>query len=247
MIGWVNQLARKGRIKSSTGIYHAVLRGQKNLFFDSNDYLEFIGVLKRYFQNTDSQLYAYSLEKNKVHLVFYTPGDISDVMKPLCTSYARYVNRTHNKNGKLFYDRYMSEPIEDTDILEKAICFVNEHKKALHTSKDEYMNKAELCAVDALEKKSVKNIKNPSVIYVFIDDYASMSDSELKSYLLSTGEQDKEKLLEYALEYSNLSRARVSRILNLTKAKKATPKPKPQPKEEEPARYKKQELSVWLL
>ena len=247
MIKWVKWMARKGRIKSSSGIYHVVLRGQKSLFVEDNDYHEFINTLRRYFLNTDSLLYAYSLEKNKVHLVFFTPWDISNVMKPLLTSYARYINRIHNNKGKLFYDRYMSEPIEDSDTLKRAIIFVNERNRAIYTSKEEYLNKAILCAVSKIDKKSIEEIKNPSVVYPFIDDYASMSDSELKNYLLTTATKDtkKQDILDLALTYSNLSKTRVSKVLNITKVSK--PKPVQKPKEEEPVKYKKQELSVWLL
>lgn len=240
-------MARKGRIMSSLGLYHTVLRGQKSLFVEDNDYFEFINTLKRYFVNNGSRLYAYSFEKNKVHLVFFTPEDISYVMKPLLTSYARYFNRTYNKNGKLFYDRYMSEPIEDSDTLKKAVIFVNERKKAIHTSKKEYSDKADLCDVTKFDKKSLEEIKNPDVIYPFIDDYASMKDSELKNYLLtiSSDNLNKQELLEFALMHSNLSKARVSKVLNITKVSK--PRAVQKPKEEEPAKPKKQELSVWLL
>jgi hypothetical protein len=240
-------MARKGRIKSGLGLYHTVLRGQKNLFVEDEDYFEFINTLKRYFVNNGSHLYAYSLEKNKVHLVFFTPEDISYVMKPLLTSYARYFNRTYNKNGKLFYDRYMSEPIEDTNTLKKAVVFVNERKKAIHTSKAEYIDKADICDVSKFDKKGIAEIINPDVIYPFIDDYASMKDNELKNYLLtiSSDNSNKQELLEFALMHSNLSKARVSKILNITKVSK--PRTVQKPKEEEPAKPKKQELSVWLL
>ena len=245
-------MARKGRIKSSEGIYHAVLRGESKLFFNDNDYLEFINTLRRYFVDTDSKLYAYSLEKNKVHLVFFTPDNIGDVMKPLCTSYARYINRTHKKNGKLFYDRYMSEPIEDTDTLKKAVIFVQEHKNALYTSKSEYIMKADLCDTSKLKGK----IKEPFTVYAFIDDYASLSDKELKSYIISLGTQNaknsNEELLDFALKYSNLSNTRVKNVLGLTKpvkvekVKKKEPE-KAEPKKEEPKKPNRQELSFWLL
>lgn len=243
MIKWVKWMARKGRIKSGLGIYHAVLRGQKNLFFDDKDYLAFVNTLKRYFLNTDSLLYAYSFENNKVHLVFFTPGEISDVMKPLLTSYARYINRTYNKKGKLFYDRYMSEPIDDVDLLTKAIIFVNE-QNAVTTSKDEYLKKADLCALSRLDKNSIEEIKNPSYVYPFIDDYASMSDNELKKYILSTGTAKKQELSENALLYSNLSKTRVKKVLNLTKEINKKPVEKPK---KEPQKNKNNELSVWLL
>lgn len=244
-------MARKARMKSSQGIYHTVLRAENKLFFDDKDYLEFISLMKHYFVDADSKIYAYSLEKNRVHLVFFTPNDISTVMKPFCTSYARYINRTHNKSGKLFYDRYISEPIEDNDTLKKSVIFVNEHKKAKYTSKSDYLNKTDLCDISKL-KSDIDEIINPSSVYAFIDDYASMSDKELKDYILSIGTQNnkssaKEELLEYALTYSNLSGARVKKILSLTKSVKIIKAKKTEPKKEEPKQIKKQELNYWLL
>ncbi len=244
-------MARKGRIKSSEGIYHTVLRAEDKLFFDEKDYSEFINLLGRYFVDTDSKIYAYSLEKNRVHLVFFTPDDTSVVMKPLCTSYARYINRTYNKNGKLFYDRYISEPIEDNETLKKAIIFVNEHKKANYTSKTEYLNIDTICDISKF-KKDMDEIMNPAEIYAFIDDYASMSDKSLKEYIMSLGTQNnkplaKEELLEYALTYSNISGARVKRILNLTKPPKVEKAKKPEPIKEEPKKNNRNELSFWLL
>ena len=238
-------MARKGRIKSSNGIYHIVLRGEKGLFFGENDYIEFFSVIKKYFENTNSRLFSYSFEKNKIHLVFYTPGEISVLMKPLLTSYARYINRVHKKTGKLFYDRYISEPIDDV-VLKDAVIFVNEHKKAKYTSKEEYLNGSQLCDSSRFDKKALEDIKNPPLIYPFVDDYQSMSDNELKSYLLSIAVSNpaKKELLEIALTYSNLSRARVGKLFNLTRVSKVK---KAEPKQEEPVRQKKQELSVWLL
>ncbi len=246
-------MARKGRIKSSTGIYHTVLRGEKDLFYCENDYIEILNVIKKYLETTNSRLFAYSLEKNKIHLVFYTPGEISMLMKPLLTSYARYINRVHKKTGKLFYDRYISEPIEDDDILKKVVIFVNEQKKTSYTSKDEYFNKAELCDFSKFDKKAITEIKNPLVIYPFVDDYQAMSDTELKGYLksINIGNLTKNEICQIATKYSNISMARVNKIFNLVKVnkiKKVEHKPvEPVSQQEEPVRQKKQELSVWLL
>ena len=46
-------------------------------------------------------------------------------MKPICTSYARYFNRVHDLQGKLFYDRYKSEPINDDTALDGLKAFLN--------------------------------------------------------------------------------------------------------------------------
>lgn len=238
------KMARKLREKSSTGIYHTVLRGQKRLFVKEEDYSEFIGTMERYFDGRNSKLYAYSIEKNKVHLVLFTSGDIKDVMKPFLTSYARYVNRTYKKTGKLFYDRYISVPIEDRDTLKKAVIFVNEKPKADRTSKEEYMNADGVCDISDFDESDIEEIRNPAVIYPFTDDYAAMTDSELKRNLMMITKEktDMPELCRLAVKYSNLSMARVSRVLNVPGAKRQ----KTVKKEEEKIQ-KKQELSVWLL
>ncbi len=238
------KMARKLREKSSTGIYHTVIRGQRKLFSKEEDYSEFIETMERYFDGSNSKLYAYSLEKNKVHLVFFTSGDIKDVMKPFLTSYARYVNRTYKKTGKLFYDRYISVPIEDRDTLKKSVIFVNEKLKADLTSKEEYINADGLCVISDFDESDIEEIKNPSIIYPFTDDYAAMTDSELKRNLMMITKEKVEaaELCQMAVKYSNISMARASRVLNVPSVRRQ----KTDKKVEEKIQ-KKQELSVWLL
>ena len=141
----------------------------------------------------------------------------------------------------------MSEPIEDMDTLEKAVVFVQERKNALYTSKSEYMKKADFCDTSKLKG----TIKEPFTVYAFIDDYASLSDKDLKSYILSLGTQNiktsNEELLEFALKYSNLSNTRVKNVLGLTKSVKIEKVKKTEPEKEEPKKSNRQELSFWLL
>ena len=42
-------------------------------------------------------------------------------MKPVTTSYARYFNRTHNREGKLFAGRFKSEPLETDEEIEERL------------------------------------------------------------------------------------------------------------------------------
>lgn len=42
-------------------------------------------------------------------------------MKPVTTSYARYFNRTHNREGKLFAGRFKSEPLETEEEIEERL------------------------------------------------------------------------------------------------------------------------------
>lgn len=236
-------MARKGRETSRTGMYHVILRGHDGLFFSGNDYEEFLNILSL---AENVKLYAYSLEKNKVHLAFYTDGSISAVLKSACTRYARYVNRTYNKTGRLFYDRYVSLPIDDDKSLERIVCFIS--NKPTVTSLDEYKGNAKICTTDRV---STDSVINPSVIVPCTDDYASMSDRELKKLILtlfgkknsSISKDEFKEIVKLSTQYSNLTKTRLSRLFGVKpeyKTENKSEKVKEVPK-------KKEELSVWLL
>lgn len=107
-------MAREKRRVSENGIYMVSLRGNElQLFKDSRDYDEFIGLLEKYFDGENGIL-AYSLSEDTAEFVVKTQqSSITAAMKPLLTSYARYYNRTYMRTGKVFYDRYKSEPVPD--------------------------------------------------------------------------------------------------------------------------------------
>lgn len=113
-------MARAKRQISESGIYKIYLRGNDiPIFKNDDDYNEFISLMKKYFSDGDSIL-KFSLDTDWAELIVKISGEsISMAMKPLLTSYARYYNRTYARAGKVFYDRYKSEPIENTDVNSK--------------------------------------------------------------------------------------------------------------------------------
>lgn len=248
----VINMARKARKKSSIGAYHIILRGQKKLFVNKNDMQDFFELLKKYFTTDGTHLFGYSIEDKKIHLVFQSENELGFVVKPFCTSYARLYNRVNNKSGKLFYDRFMSEPLENTDEICDAVVFVHSKTTAI-TSYDEYKNEKKLCSVELLSnEEGYENIIGGNSVKLLLDDYSSMSDKELKNYILSTYQktgtklstEDKIKLAADAVSHCNLSKSRVCNILDInvggiSHVKKRTKQP-PKPENN-------RELSVWLL
>ena len=122
-------MPRKARIKSTTGIYHVMLRGLngQDLFHKDEDYLFFQKRLLQLSHPKDVRgepmtpfchIYAYCLMTNHVHLLLRTTGkDLSEVVKSLAVSYARYYNQVFSRRGYLFQDRFRSEPVEDFNYL----------------------------------------------------------------------------------------------------------------------------------
>ena len=162
------ELARKAREKSNTGIYHILLRANNKLFLNEGDREYFVSLLKQYFRDGVS-IYGYRIEQERVHIVLKeNTKTISEALKPFCTSYARYFNRIHSIDGKLFDGRFKSEPIEDDETLAKVLGYL-------------YRNDTESFKKDKIiNHEEIKKIKpEKAVHYLAMDDYASMSDGEL--------------------------------------------------------------------
>ena len=59
-------MPRAARRKSSTNIYHIMIRGinQQNIFADEEDYEKFIDTLEKYNKKIEFEIYAYCLLDN---------------------------------------------------------------------------------------------------------------------------------------------------------------------------------------
>lgn len=112
-------MARKAREISKSGNYYITLKGDE-LFITDEDKKMFVEILEKNFAT--GIVHSYYLTKSEIRLVV-KEGEkgISMTMKPVTTSYARYFNRTHEREGKLFADRFKSKPLERDEEIEECI------------------------------------------------------------------------------------------------------------------------------
>ena len=109
-------MSRTARIKSETGIYHVMLRGNNKqiVFFNSGDYCKFLKILRECKVKDGFELYAYCLMPNHIHLLLKTAdAPLGDVMRRIATKFAIWYNIKHDRIGHLFQDRFKSEPVND--------------------------------------------------------------------------------------------------------------------------------------
>lgn len=253
-------MARTTRQVSKTGVYHVLLRGDA-LFQKDEDKQYFEGLLSEYFQ-TDAIL-GYLLQENRIHIVIHS-DDLSKEIKPLCTAYARYYNRCYSVEGKLFCDRFKSEPLEDEETLSMTLAYI--------------------------KRFGAKKKKKNEIRRLAMDDYERMSEQELSEtvYWLcgimpgkECSKEEQAKIWESVRESGRLRSGLLRPILGEEKKtaqkpkkapkakksaapkaeKKAVKTSKPEKAEETPAvaeipqkeekpetpKKKKKELSVWLL
>ncbi len=109
-------MPRVARRKSSTGIYHVILRGinHQTIFEDDEDYLRLLHTLEKYREKSGFTLYAYCLMGNHIHLLMKEAAeDLGVIFKRIGASYVYQYNRKYRRRGPLFQGRFRSEVVED--------------------------------------------------------------------------------------------------------------------------------------
>lgn len=123
-------MPRSARKKSTTGIYHVMLRGinQQQIFEDSEDYEKFLQILKDCKAISGFKLYAYCLMGNHVHLLIHEVSEpIEQIMKRVATRFVYWYNIKYQRVGHLFQDRFKSEPVEDDSYFLTVIRYIHQN------------------------------------------------------------------------------------------------------------------------
>ena len=136
-------MSRMSRQKSSTGIYHAILRGinRQIIFEDNEDKEKFLEILKKYKEISQYEIYAYCIMDNHVHILIREGNEpLSKTMKRIGVSYVYCYNCKYERSGHLFQDRYKSEPVEDDKYLLTVIRYIHQNplKAGIVDSIDQY-------------------------------------------------------------------------------------------------------------
>ena len=116
-------MARKARVKSSTGKYIILLRGMEDTIFRTKR-------IKDMFNETVTEY----LGKNMLGIRFFadrvvifakeSKNGIAMDLKPVLIKFARAYNRERGVDGKVFMDRFKSLPVEDKEFEKQCKDFV---------------------------------------------------------------------------------------------------------------------------
>ncbi len=117
-------MARTARKLSQLNTYTVVLRGKQEIFKSATRREMFFTGLSKSLAGV--QVYAYALSKRDAYLVVHIEaGTLSDFVKRVTVSFARRYNSQYINLGKVFVDRYLSEPLNSNDEILNAIKNVN--------------------------------------------------------------------------------------------------------------------------
>ena len=121
-------MSRNARIKSSSSIYHIMLRGinRQQIFYDNEDYVYFIKQLDRFKQPCGYKLYAYCLMGNHVHLLLKEGSamPVGNVIKHIGGAFVYWYNLKYERTGHLFQDRFKSEPVDSKTYLAQVFRYI---------------------------------------------------------------------------------------------------------------------------
>nr|WP_320024129.1 transposase [uncultured Acetobacterium sp.] len=120
-------MARQARFKSTTGIYHVILKGLdgRNIFLDDSDRSVFMEKLNKARETGGFQLYAYCLMDNHVHLLIKEGEELGTSIKRITVGYVQLHNNKYGRTGHLFQNRFSSEAVEEEHYLMKVIRYIH--------------------------------------------------------------------------------------------------------------------------
>ena len=123
-------MPRTARRKSSTGIYHIILRGinRQRIFEDDEDNEKFLQTLAECKKISCFQLYGYCLMGNHVHLLIKEEKEgIEQIFRRVGARYVYWYNWKYKRCGHLFQDRFKSETIEDDEYFITALRYIHQN------------------------------------------------------------------------------------------------------------------------
>ena len=155
---------------------------RQRIFAEEKDNTKFIEILRKYKKICEYDLYAYCLMGNHAHLLVKENKEpIGIFMRKICSSYALWYNKKHNRVGHLFQGRFKSEPVEDDTYFLVVLRYI-------------LQNPVKANLVTKIRDYKWSNFK----------DYINGNNNMCVDFVLSLFHQDKEKATTDFIEFVNI-------------------------------------------
>ncbi len=121
-------LPREARRESATQYYHVMQRGvnREAIFLHDKDKRIYLDLLVEQKEAERIEIVAWCLMDNHVHIVLQANiTELAEALKSIGIKYANYYNKTQNRIGPTFNERYKSVVIEDDVYFLSAVRYVH--------------------------------------------------------------------------------------------------------------------------
>lgn len=135
----------RGSIFGDAKHFHILTAGLPDLevFKEANMKNFYLAAAEEKAKDTGVSVLAYCVMQNHSHLVVTSddPSNVSEFMRRLNTTYAKFYNRIRGRNGYVFNGRYESDALKDNDEILAAIYFVHNNpvKEKAAVNSGEYL------------------------------------------------------------------------------------------------------------
>ena len=212
-------MPRAAREKSSTGIYHIILRGinRQNIFEDEEDAIRLLETIESYKEKCGYEIYAYCFMGNHIHLLIKEgKEELGIVFRRIGASYVYWYNWKYKRCGHLFQDRYKSEPIEDDTYFSTVLRYIHRNPLKANIVKDiekykwssynEYVNEGKICKIDyALKIFSENNGKAKELFKAFIEEENDDKCLEISDEYYRLTDEETKKIISRLVNVKNAS------------------------------------------
>ena len=207
-------MPRIGRKNLDTSFFHVIVQGiNKEYIFYKEEYIKkYKELLLDQLDKYDVKIISYCIMNNHAHILIYTKEIelMSEYMKSVNTSYARYYNKSENRVGYVFRNRYESEPIYEEIYLLNCIGYIHNNpvKAKMVNSVGEYKYSS---YSDYIYKSGIAN--EDTIKLVFGSNKAYL---EMYNIIHQTDCQFKDCIndIDFKLKYDELKQINLEEILS---------------------------------
>ena len=110
--------------------FHIYNRGNnyQNIFFEKENYLYFLRLVRKYLIPADVDMIAYCLMPNHYHFLVYLRSDkLSRSMQRFLLAYTKAINKRFNRVGALFQGRFKGKWIDSNDYLLRISRYIHQN------------------------------------------------------------------------------------------------------------------------
>lgn len=191
-------MPRIARQKSSTKVYHVILRGnaKQDIFLDEQDYGKFIKEICIIKEKYQCEVYVYCLMTNHVHLILYDKMEnLSKALQSLTISYSSYWNKKNERVGHLFQNRFLSKTVETQEYLKNLCRYIHQNpSKAGIARMEEYL----WSSYQEYSKKN-KIIDEKQILLLFGEDRNVAIHNFIEFHKINEKQDDIKEQIEYEM------------------------------------------------
>ncbi len=204
-------MPRLARTINKSGFFHIMVQGldKSYIFKKEKQKQKYYALIKKYYKQYDIKIIAYCIMNNHAHILVNTSDilRVSQFMKIINTTYSRYYNKTNNRVGYVYRDRFKSQYINNDRYLLYCIKYIhmNPVKAGIvqyegqykYSSYNNFINKNEFIDDDVI--KIVFNDLN------YIDIFKNIEDKDIEVLDVDREDENFKIAVKDYLEENNIT------------------------------------------